>query len=123
MKFDPVPIATSINMVTTSTSTGVYLGQIIAYAIQARWTGQPLGTIDLQVSNDIVKVDPLSLDPAANVVNWTTYSGASQSLIGSGSAGSFVWNAPYAGYSWVRLLYTQSSGSVGTLNAIFSGKG
>lgn len=119
MKFDPVQIITSGDMAQSAiNSKGIDLNQQYVYAIQAVWTGSPVGTLKIQVSNDIVP-DGVGGDQASNVVNWTDYTNSSQSISG---AGNFVWNVLEAGYRWVRLVYTKTSGS-GTINAVFSGKG
>lgn len=122
MKTDPKKIVNGLGMGTSCTSTGVYIDQILTYSIQAIWTGSPQGTLSVQASNDIVPIDPTSLDPAANVTNWTTYTNGTQTLTGSGTAGSYLWNSPISGYSWVRLTWTSST-ATGTLNATFFGKG
>lgn len=120
MRYDPVQIVTNGDMSqTTIASIGIDLQNIFGYAIQAEWTGgSASGTLILQLSTDIVNVAS-GANPAANVVNWSTYSGSSTTVSGPGN---FVWNAADAGYRWVRLLYTKSSGT-GTLNATFLGKG
>ncbi len=119
MKFDPVQIITNGTMASaTVTSIGVDINQIYTFAIQAVYTGSPVGTFKLQVSCD--KVLPASgTDPAANVLNWTDYTGSSQDI---SAAGDFAWLVNPAGYRWIRLVYTKASGS-GVLNATLNGKG
>ncbi len=87
------------------------------------------GTLKLQISNDNVQLPQMSgpiagIDPAANVKNWTDYSGSSYGVTATSAIGSssFVWNVLYPGYRWVRLVYTSSSGS-GVMSASFFGKG
>lgn len=118
MKFVPCQIVTNGNMASTINSLGVDLNQIPLFSIQAVFTGSPVGTLKLQISNDIV--NPISTgQQAAEVVNWTDYTGSSTAVSG---AGNFVWNCLESGYRWVRLVYTPASGT-GTLNATLSGKG
>jgi hypothetical protein len=112
-RFTAVKIVDAVSMGASINSSGIDLNQQMIYAIQAVWTGTPAGTLKIQVSNDIVPV-------ASSVVNWTDYTGSSQTL--SGSAGDFVWNVLNVGYRWMRLVYTRSS-STGTLNVTYSGKG
>lgn len=74
-------------------------------AIQAVWTGSPVGTLKLQISNDNV--------------TYTDYTGSSTAVSG---AGNFIWNLLDVGYRYIRVAYTAASGS-GTLNANISIKG
>lgn len=99
-------------------SIGVDLQQLNLNSIQAVFTGSPVGTLSIQVSNDNVAV-AAGANPAANVVNWSDYTGSSSAVSG---AGNLTYNLTFAGYRWVRLVYTRSSGT-GTLNATFTGKG
>lgn len=120
MRFDQKKIADAVSMGSTVSSIGIDLNQLALGSIQAVWTGTPAGNFTIQVSNDIVQTNPTGTDPAANVVNWTTYSGSTQAA--GGAAGDFMWVLSDIGYRWVRLTYTRSS-STGTLNATFCGKG
>jgi len=125
MRFAPIQILTNGNMAGSVNSIGVDLNQVALYSIQASWSGStPVGTLTLEVSNDIVPVassssSPVGSDPAANVVNWSTYTGSSTSVNGNGN---FLWNVTDVGYRWVRVKYTRVSGS-GTINVTYSGKG
>lgn len=120
MRFEPVQIVTAGSLGASLTSNGIDLNQIVLASIQAVWTG---GTVDgaftIEVSNDSVKIDPTVTNQAANVVNWTTYTGSSVTAAG---AGDFAWLISDIGFRWVRLKFTRTSGT-GTLNAIFAGKG
>jgi len=111
-------------MASSFKSTGVDLNQTVLYSIEAVFSGAPVGSFNLEVSNDIVPVDPSNTnpvgpDPAGNVVNWVTYTGSSTAVSGSGN---FLWNVLEAGYRWVRVSYTATSGS-GSCTITFSGKG
>lgn len=119
LRYSTSPIITAGSMGASTNSIGIDLNQILNCSIQAVWTGTPTGTLKIQVSNDNVPYGTSS-NPSANVVNWTDYTGSSQSL--SGSAGNFVWNMLDSGYRWIRLVYTRSSGT-GTINAAIVGKG
>lgn len=118
MRFDQVVIVESGDMSGSVTSIGIDLQQLLSYSIQAVFTDAPVGTFKLQWSNDEVQVSSGS-NPAANVVNWTDYTGTSQAV---SAAGNYGWIGAWAGFRWIRLVYTRSSGS-GTLNAVFCGKG
>ena len=120
MRFEPVTILSAGDMSTaTLTSTGIDMNQIVLASIQAVYTGAPVGTLILEVSNDIIKINPTVANQSANVVTWTTYTGSSVSV---SAAGDFVWNLTDIGYRWLRMKYTKTSGT-GSLTAVFSGKG
>lgn len=119
MRFAQKPILTSGDMSQASvTSIGLDLNQCALGAIQAVWTGAPVGTLILQISCDEVAAS-ITSDPAANVVNWTTYTGSSTAVNG---AGDFTWNLLDIGYRWLRMKYTKTSGT-GSISATFTAKG
>ena len=93
------------NMTATITSSAVDLQDLNIYAIQAVYTGSPVGTLKLQVSVD--------------GTNYDDYTGSSLAV---SAAGSNTWKVSAAGERYVRLVYTFSSGS-GTLDVSLSGKG
>lgn len=119
MRYDAVTILSAGDMSSSSlTSIGVDLQQMFGFSIQAVMTDAPVGTLKLQVSNDIVQPS-LGTDPAANVTNWIDYTGSSQSI---SAAGNFLWDVADANYRWVRAVYTKTSGT-GALTFTFFGKG
>lgn len=119
MKFDPVQILTNGNMTGTATinSEIIDCNQVWAYSIQAVYSGTPSGTIKLQASADIVNLGADGSQPT--ISNWTDLSGT---VALSGTAGSSMFTNANFGYRWVRLSYTNSSGT-GTLNAVINAKG
>jgi hypothetical protein len=90
------------------TSDGFYLGHILNLAAHVVFTGSPVGALKVQVSCDIG--NPNSPFPHSDdtVVNWVDLAGASASISG---AGSVLINLADAGYSWIRVVYTHTSGS------------
>ncbi len=90
----------------TLASIGVPMSQMKNFCIQAVFTGSPSGTFKIQVSNDIAI--PGDANPGANVVNWTDYTGSSQTI---SAAGNIAWGASNCAFQWVRLFYTKSSGT------------
>jgi hypothetical protein len=108
--YAPIKIITNGSMAATLTSTAVDLIRTQQYSIQAAWTGSPVGSIQLNVSNDI--------GLCANASNWVTYTASIQPVNG---AGNFLWNIGFANYNCVEVVYTFTSGS-GTLNVIYGGK-
>lgn len=127
MRFAPVRLLTAASMATSQNSNGEDLNQIFMYSIQAIWTGTPVGTLKLQVSNDDVPSAPVGnatagtaqANVAANVVNWTDYTGSVTPVSGPGN---FMWIVSDGGYKWVRVVYTAVSGA-GSLTVEYNGKG
>lgn len=117
---EPVKIITSGNMAGSLSSSGLDMFNMAIGSIQAVFTGSPVGTLKLQISNDIVPTPTAgAANLASNVVNWTDYTGSSQSI---SAAGNFMWILDATGYRWLRLVYTFSSGT-GTLNVTACNKG
>lgn len=132
MRFGTAPILTNGSMSVTTYSNGVDLQQDWIYSIQANFSGVNaasvcgLGTLKLQVSNDnpsqLAQTGPSGQNPAANVQNWTDYTGSLASTTAVAGSSSFLWNALYPGYRWVRMAYVAASGT-GIISAQFFGKG
>ena len=121
MRFDPVQIISSGDMSQSSVvSSGLDMNQMFGGSISAVFTGSPVGTLTIEISNDIVNA-PIAggANLASAVVNWSTYTGSSQAI---SAAGDFTYILADTNYRWLRLKYTKTSGS-GTINAYFSGKG
>ena len=127
MRFAPVRLLTNGNMATSINSNGEDLNQIFMYSIQAIWTGAPVGSLKLQVSNDDVPSAPVGnatpgtaqANVSSNVVNWTDYTGSTTAVSGPGD---FMWIVSDGGYKWVRVVYTATSGT-GSLTVEYNGKG
>lgn len=100
-----IPIVTNGDMSSDITSDITDLSKVDGYAVYAKWTGTPQGSIKLQVSVD--GINYVDLDGSSTVVN---------------NAGEALWEVTTAFYDKVRLVYTSSS-STGTLNAQINGKG
>lgn len=122
MRFLPITIMNAVDMSTAGAqySNGVDLDFMALGAIQAVFTGSPVGTLKLQISTDNVPAPTLgSANMASNVVNWSDYTGSSVAVT---TSGNFVWNLSFIGYRWIRLAYTKTSGT-GSLTVTASGKG
>ena len=90
------------------TSQGFYVGHIANYATQVVLTGSPVGVVKLQVSCDLGNPNASFPNGDDNVTNWVDLSGATANISG---AGTVLMNLVDSGYSWVRLVYTHTSGS------------
>lgn len=105
----------------TLNSNPIRIDQIYGFAVQAEWTGTPTGAFKLQASCD----SPPNGSQVSNggpdtVTNWTDIANSSYSI--SGSAGNYMWNFTGSFYNYVRLVYTNTSGS-GSLKANLCLKG
>lgn len=74
-------------------------------AMQAVFTGSPVGSISLSGSN--------------NNVTFTTIAGSTVDVT---AADNIMWNIENAGYKWVRVEYVRTSGT-GSLTVTYFGKG
>lgn len=98
-------IVTDGNMTSNITSDVVDLSKTDGYAVFAKWTGSPNGTIKIQVSVD--------------GSNYVDLDGSTTAVSGAGDA---LWEITTAYYDKVRVVFTFTSGS-GTLNVHINGKG
>ena len=102
------------------------LRNIYTYAIQAVVTGTPAGSIKLQASADPetndTQYNSTNLPPAVGPTNWADITGSTFLLA---AAGVTMWNVDFAGYNYVRVTYTDTSGGVSTatMTITFNGKG
>ncbi len=80
---------------------------------EADFTGTPTGTFSVQVSN--------SYDPITNPNAVFVILPLSPTPVASGSSGVVGIDINQSGFKWIKLVYTNASGS-GTLNAYVSGK-
>jgi hypothetical protein len=96
--------AMSTNLASNCTSPAIFLGHIIDYSVQCVFTGSPVGSFYLQVSNDF----GIGQNDWANAIHWTNVPSSS---IAVSAAGDFVINVQNSGYNWARLVYTATSGS------------
>lgn len=116
----PNIIASGTIMNTTINSSPVPLYQSWGYAIQVVFTGTPTGTFSLQGSCDPI---PQARIEEIAPTNWSTIINSS---IAVSAAGNLMWNVADIGYTYVRVVYVDTSG--GTSTAIiaacnFNGKG
>lgn len=96
---------TAGNMAGNLTSDAEPLDSYYGSAIQAVYTGSPVGTLKLQASID--------------GTNYSDITASSQSITASGS---FLWNITANFYRYVRVVWTATSGS-GTLVCTILAKG
>jgi len=108
-------IITAGDMSADVSSVAVDLGGVIFGSIQSVFTGAPLGSLQLQISNDIV---PVGADPNAVITHWDDY-GSTPAVT---AAGTYTFNISNMGYKWVRVKFIASGGSVGVLDSTVAAK-
>jgi hypothetical protein len=91
-------------------------------AIQLKWTGTPTGTFTVDGSLDYNPGLPQSGAPpgGANNGTWTSLV-LSPAPVASGAAGNILLNLNQLAFPWIRVTYTNASGT-GTLTGYISAK-
>lgn len=89
----------------TLTSDEILLEHMGVVAIQAVYTGSPVGALKLQAS-----------------VGGTVWTDVANSSVAVTAAGDTMWNVTDVGYSKIRVAYTRTSGT-GALSLRFNEKG
>lgn len=120
MSFYQQQVITNCDMSTSScVSYGEKVDTFVNLSFQVVMTGSPVGTLKIQIS-DAIATPSLGPDQSLNVpaASWSDYTGSSQAVAASGN---FTYNLLDAGYGWIRLVYTKTSGT-GTINATFRAK-
>lgn len=106
-----IQIITNGDMSSNIISLSTNLDEAASYSIQAVFTGTPVGVLMLEGTNDVPTTD-------TNLTNWTIITDSESDVL---EAGSYLINVEFPVYSYVRLVYTRTSGS-GTLNARINAK-
>lgn len=91
------------------TSSSKNVNEAVSYAVHAIWSdgSSPVGTLDLQASNDDDDASFTSILSAPYAV--------------SGNSGKLIINVEKHGYGYIRIVYTRTSGD-GTLNVKVNAK-
>lgn len=110
----------NLDLSTNQTSAPIYLEQRFLAQITSVMTGSPAGTLTYQFSNDYqTNMQPSNFTPT----NWYVWDPTNATFTVSG-AGTQTLNLWYGCPFWMRLVWTASGGSTGTLTTIqFGGKG
>lgn len=114
-----IPVSTVMNA--TINGKAMQLQNQLFYCIQLVWTGTPTGTFKLQGSCDASTTMTAAGRFPYTPTNWTDIPTVTQAV---SAAGSILWNESFAGYNFVRVVYTDGSSgnstaivTVSTLNA------
>jgi len=110
-----------------TSNTALYSGPIAlrhlnGYAIQLNIaSGTPTGTFKLQGSCSNPRITGNGSYPNdASAMVWDDLSGLTSVYA---AAGHNMWNVDGAGYLWVRVVWTETPGSSGSVTGTFYGKG
>lgn len=96
----------------SAVSEAYWLGHVANYSISLLFTGAPVGEFKLQCSNDLgSSASNKEALRSAEVVNWSDVKDSTQAIA---EAGDHTWTVRDAGYRWVRVVWTPTSGT-GTL--------
>lgn len=115
--FSPFQVITNVSMTTSITSAVTVIQNLSQIGYDISWTGTPVGTFSVQVSNTY------SQNGAGQVLNagtWTTLT-LSAPTAAAGSAGNGYIDIDAMSAYAIRLVYTAGS-STGTLNATICAK-
>ena len=100
-----------VDMTANITSDAVWLGHIANLSIQLVFTGSPNGVLKLQASCD----EQDRSNPKNTVVtNWTDVSGSHITIT---AAGDHMWTIENAGYTFIRVVWTDSASGVSTITS------
>lgn len=103
------------------TSEPIWLAHICNYSIQLVFAGAPQGEFKLQLSNDFGNAQAAQEDNRDfQITHWTDITGSEQAIL---AAGNHTWQVQNAGYRWVRVIWTFSSGTGTLSSARFNVKG
>jgi hypothetical protein len=108
------------NLAINQVSTPVWLGHIPYFSIQLVFTGPIVGEFKLQASNDTGPNERANISDTDTLINWTDVQDSTQAI---SAAGSHLWSVSDAGYKWVRVVWTATSGTGVLTSARFNGKG
>jgi len=99
----PLVVDGSLDANLTSPSFHIHQGWLVS--IQAVWTGDPIGSLELLISNDNI--------------NFSVYTGSTTVVNGPGN---FLWNCIACGFNYVQVNYTYGS-NTGSINISANYKG
>lgn len=112
--------ATPVDLSVSANLRPLWLGHICNYSIQLVFTGSPVGSFKLQASDDPGMANGGQQPQALNVTNWSDVSG---STVAVSAAGNVLYDIANAGYNFVRVVYTATSGTGSLTSARANVKG
>lgn len=105
MKSDSINVFPTAGDMSGNITTAAFpINQTFGWAAQFVYTGAPVGDLKVQISCD----PNLGPNSVPLPTNWTDLGSASVSISASGDC---AFNVDLAFYSWIRFVYTRTSGS------------
>lgn len=115
------PIISNASMASTITGPPTNINLLPGISYDISWTGAPVGTFSIQVSNTYV---PNTDGSVSTTGNWTTLPSGSFSgtyPVPSGTPGNGFLDVFGTEAAWIRFVYTPTSGT-GSLTVVASAK-
>lgn len=112
MRSTNIPLLVNADMAINQQTRPIQLDQIFGAAVQASWSGAPVGELTVQVSDDDGVKGP--------IINWSGLSGTAADPVGTPD--NYAWNLDSVNHRWARLVYVAVTGS-GILNVRATIKG
>lgn len=116
----PFRVLSSVSMSGTVTSSVTNLSQLDNIGVQFNFTGSPVGTFNVQVSNDYNESNQGGAVVVLNPGSWINMS-LTPSPAATGTADNIYIDIVPTSAQWIRTVYTGSSGT-GVLSYYISGK-
>jgi hypothetical protein len=108
-------IPASTVMSTTLNSVACQVYGSFAFSIQIFFTGTPTGSFKLQMSDYPAYTGvPNSGGSGLNVSPTTQWTDIANSTFTVTAAGNVAWDYSWAGFNWVRVVYSDTSGGSST---------
>lgn len=115
------PVVNNASMATSITSTPTNIQYLPGLSYDVSWTGSPVGTFSIQVSNTYQQASNGAVLQAGNWSTLPTSSFQGTYPIPAGSAGNGFFDLVGTEAVWVRIVYNATSGT-GNLTVVPSAK-
>lgn len=121
MRVNNIAIFTNGDMSGNLTSQAFSLYQVYIWSAQFTFTGAPVGTLSVQVSDD---PGSENTGDSQTPTHWTNLTQAAPNAlpIAIAAAGDATINSDPAGYNWIRFIYTFTGGT-GSMSGQLNTKG
>lgn len=116
-----LPLINAVSMATTITGPATNINQLPGISYDLVWTGTPVGTFAVQVSNTYTQDSQGNTKTAGHWESLPTSSFTGTYPVPAGTSGSGFLDVVGTEAAWVRLVYTAVSGA-GTLTVVPAAK-
>jgi hypothetical protein len=115
------PIVKAVSMASQIISPPTFIGQIPGLSYDLAWTGSPVGTFAVQVSNTYSQNPDGTVKTAGNWNTLPTSSFQGTYPVPAGSSGNGMLDVVGTEAAWIRLVYNPTSGT-GNLTVVPAAK-